>query len=63
MGQYFEFYNNRRLNWVLGYHTIVEVHGAVVSTPVALRALSFPVVVIHGDEFILNTSIFCLDNG
>jgi putative transposase len=63
LGRYFEFYNNERLHEALGYRTPAEVYFAAVGTPVALRAPSVPTALIHGDNSILNRSVFCLDNG
>jgi putative transposase len=63
LGRYFEFYNNERLHEALGYRTPAEVYFAAVGTPVALRAPSVPTALTHGDNSILNRSVFCLDNG
>jgi putative transposase len=63
LGRYFDFYNNQRLHQALGYRTPAEVYFAAVGTPVALRAPSVPTALTHGDNSILNRSVFCLDNG
>ena len=63
LGRYFDFYNNERLHEALGYRTPAEVYFAAVGTPVALRAPSVPTALIHSDKSILNSSVFCLDNG
>ena len=63
LGRYFDFYNNERMHEALGYRTPAEVYFAAVGTPVALRAPSVPTALIHGDNSILNRSVFCLDNG
>jgi putative transposase len=63
LGRYFDFYNNERIHEALGYRTPAEVYFAAVGTPVALRAPSVPTALIHGDNSILNRSVFCLDNG
>jgi len=63
LGRYFEFYNNRRFHQALDYRRPAEVYGVAVGTPVALRAPSVPTAVTDGGESILNSSVFCLDNG
>lgn len=63
LARYFEFYNNQRLHQGLDYSTPAEVYRGAVGTPVALRAPSVPTAVTNGDESILKTSKFCLDNG
>jgi putative transposase len=63
LGRYFEFYNNRRFHQSLDYRRPAEVYGVAVGTPVALRAPYVPTAVTIGGESILNSSIFCLDNG
>jgi putative transposase len=69
LGRYFEFYNNRRFHRALDYRRPAEVYGVApygdvaVGTPVALRAPSVPTAVTVGGESILNSPVFCLDNG
>jgi len=63
LGRYFEFYNNRRFHQALDYRRPAEVYDVAVGTPVALRAPSVPTAVTYGGESILNSSVFCLDNG
>jgi putative transposase len=63
LGRYFELYNNRRFHQALDYRTPSEVYGVAVGTPVALRALFVPTAVTEGGESILNSPVFCLDNG
>jgi putative transposase len=63
LGRYFELYNNRRFHQALDYRTPAEVYGVAVGTPVALRAPFVPTAVTYGGESILNSSVFCLDNG
>jgi putative transposase len=63
LGRYFKFYNNERMHEVLGYRTPAEVYFAAVGTPVVLRAPSVPTALTYGDNSILNSSVFCLDNG
>jgi putative transposase len=63
LGRYFEFYNNRRFHQALDYCTPAEVYGVAVGAPVALRAPFVPTAVTGGSESILNSPVFCLDNG
>jgi putative transposase len=63
LGRYFEFYNNRRFHQALDYRRPAEVYGVAVGTPVALRAPFIPTAVTVSSESILNSPVFCLDNG
>ena len=63
LGRYFEFYNNRRFHQSLDYRRPAEVYDVAVGTPVALRAPFVPTAVTDGGESILNSPVFCLDNG
>jgi putative transposase len=63
LGRYFDLYNNRRLHQGLDYRTPAEVYGVAVGTPVALRAPFVSTALTYGGESILNSSVFCLDNG